>query len=129
MLILILMLIAAGLICAIWALMDKSGDDAEVKNPVKNVSCEGCTGGGACGGMGCHGESKEPDPIYFEDEELDAYIGRPAHDYTVDEVAAFKEVLYSMHDTEVGEWLESLRQRGINLPSVLECDVDRMLTP
>ena len=59
------------------------------------------------------------EPVYFEDEELDAYKGIAADGYTPAQVAEFEEVLTTMRPAEVGEWLHSLHLRTINLPASL----------
>ena len=59
------------------------------------------------------------EPVYFEDEELDAYKGMAADSYTAAQVAEFEEVLTTMRPSEVSEWLHSLHLRGISLPAPL----------
>ncbi|MGN1375283.1 MAG: hypothetical protein ACI4V5_01865 [Prevotella sp.] len=56
------------------------------------------------------------EPEYFDDEELDEFKGKEADGYTAEETALFAEVLYTMRQNEVAEWLSSLEKRGINLP-------------
>lgn len=60
---------------------------------------------------------------YYEDEELDAYRGRPSNEYTNEEVEQFQEVLYTMKSDEVAGWVRSLQLRGINLPDDLKDEV------
>lgn len=60
---------------------------------------------------------------YYEDEELDAYRGRPADAYTSEEEEQFEEVLTTMRQDEVAGWLRSLQLRGINLPLALRDEV------
>lgn len=56
------------------------------------------------------------EPEYFDDEELDNFEGREADDYSADETSMFANVLYTMRQNEVADWLISLEKRGINLP-------------
>ncbi len=56
------------------------------------------------------------EPEYFDDEELDNFKGREADDYSADETSLFANVLYTMRQNEVADWLISLEKRGINLP-------------
>lgn len=56
---------------------------------------------------------------YFDDEELDRFIGRAADAYTAEEEDEFREVLYTTLTHEVGDWLRSLQLRGIELPEGL----------
>lgn len=60
---------------------------------------------------------------YFDDEELDAFRGRPSDNYTPDEAEAFREVLYTMRQDEVAGWVRSLTLRGVNLPDELKDEV------
>lgn len=56
------------------------------------------------------------EPVYFDDEELDAFAGRPASDYTAAETEMFRQVLYTMRPAEVAEWVASLQARRIEPP-------------
>ena len=62
-------------------------------------------------------EAAVRDIEYFDDEELDAFRGRAADDYTDDEAEQFREVLYSMRQNEVAGWNRSLILREINVPN------------
>ncbi|EFA44800.1 hypothetical protein HMPREF0645_0865 [Hallella bergensis DSM 17361] len=53
---------------------------------------------------------------YFDDEELDAYKGRPSDAYTDDETEQFAEILETLRSEEVKAWSRSLVLRGINMP-------------
>ncbi len=57
---------------------------------------------------------------YYDDEELDAYYGKESNRYNEKEVEEFREVLYTMRETEVAGWIRSLQLRGINLPDQLK---------
>ena len=56
------------------------------------------------------------DIVYFDDEELDIYRGRPSDSYNADETEQFAEVLETLRPTEIKEWNRSLILRGINMP-------------
>lgn len=58
--------------------------------------------------------------VYFDDEELDAYKGRNSDAYTEKEIEEFREVLLSMKESEVADWLTALQQRDIALPNELK---------
>ena len=84
---------------------------------------EGLGGGSSCCGQHavCEKEllmkgATEPF-VYFDDEELDRFRGREADSYTAEEEDEFREVLFTMFTREVADWLQSLQQRGIELPS------------
>lgn len=57
--------------------------------------------------------------IYFDDEHLDAYKDRKSEEYTDDEIDDFREVLYTLQDSEVAAWLKSLMIRIGEMPSVV----------
>lgn len=54
---------------------------------------------------------------YYDDEELDAFIGREPDQYEEQECDLFREVMTTMRPSELIPWGESLRRRGINFPS------------
>ncbi len=92
-------------------------NNASPKNDAKEayVRPEGCCGlHDVCEMDFLNGENVEI--VYFEDEELDAYAGRDADDYNSDEIAEFEDVLLTLKENEVPEWLKSLKLRKINLP-------------
>ncbi|MDR1762571.1 MAG: hypothetical protein LBR64_01260 [Dysgonamonadaceae bacterium] len=59
---------------------------------------------------------------YYDDEELDIFRGRTADSYCREETALFREVLETMLESDVPGWLESLKMRGIELPSELRIE-------
>lgn len=54
---------------------------------------------------------------YFDDEELDAYAGRPADAYTDRETEIFRDILLTLLPDDVAPWARSLQLRGIELPA------------
>lgn len=85
---------------------------------------EGEHNGGVCCGMHAVCEklyrSDGPDARdYFDDEELDRFAGREADSFTEEETQMFREVLETMREEEVADWLGALRRRGIALPDGL----------
>ena len=65
----------------------------------------------------------QPDIEYFEDEELDRFRGFSSDAYSEEETDEFREVLYTMRETEVSDWLHSLQLRGVELPEGLKDEV------
>ena len=65
---------------------------------------------------------------YYDDEELDSFIGRPADSYTDDEAEQFSDVLYTMRQDEVAAWCRSLNLRGIQLPNQIKDEVVMMIS-
>ena len=60
---------------------------------------------------------------YYDDEELDQFIGQEANAYTDEETNQFRAVLYTMQDIDVAGWVRSLQLRGIELPDDLKDEV------
>ena len=60
---------------------------------------------------------------YYDDEELDRYIGTPPDAYTAEQEEEFRDVLYTMRDEEVAGWVRSLQLRGIALPEGVKDEV------
>lgn len=64
---------------------------------------------------------------YFDDEELDAYKGIPADSYSDSQIDNFRDVLYTLRQEEVEDWLISLEKREISLPEILRQEALEML--
>lgn len=61
------------------------------------------------------------DPVvYYEDEELDAFKGRAANEYTPDEVELWRDVLYTLQHDDLMGWERSVKKRGIVMPEVIK---------
>ena len=60
---------------------------------------------------------------YYDDEELDQFIGKTSDSYTPNEVEMFRDILYTTQEIEVAGWVRSLQLRGINLPDELKDEV------
>lgn len=54
--------------------------------------------------------------VYFEDEDLDAFIGKMATEYTQQDIALFHDVYSTLQENEIEEWKKSLKARNIQLP-------------
>lgn len=98
--------------------MLERGEIKEISEP-KEIS-EGCCG---------QHETCEKDSLlaavskkieYYEDEDLDRFIGTAADAYSENEVEEFREVLYTLQEVEVAGWIRSLLLRGIELPDALK---------
>lgn len=71
---------------------------------------------------------------YYDDEELDKYIGTAPDAYTPEQEDEFRDVFYTMQDTDVAGWVRSLQLRGIALPDNIKDEVfliigERRLSP
>ena len=60
---------------------------------------------------------------YYDDEELDQFIGYSPDDYSEEEADQFRDIFYTMHDTEVAGWVRSLMLRGVALPNAVKDEV------
>ncbi len=60
---------------------------------------------------------------YYDDEELDKYIGTNPDAYTPEQEDEFRDVFYTMQDTDVAGWVRSLQLRGIALPDNIKDEV------
>ena len=56
---------------------------------------------------------------YFEDEELDAYRGVAPEGYTDEQIEQFRDVLYTLLPADLLPWEQSMKKRGIILPSAI----------
>lgn len=61
--------------------------------------------------------------VYYDDEELDRFIGLDPDEYTADDEEEFRDVFYTMQDTDVAGWVRSLQLRGIALPNNIKDEV------
>ncbi len=60
---------------------------------------------------------------YYDDEELDRYIGTSPDAYTPEQADEFRDVFYTMRDEDVAGWVRSLQLRGIALPDDIKDEV------
>lgn len=60
---------------------------------------------------------------YYDDEELDNYIGVAPDEYTAEQSEQFRDVFYTMQDVDVAGWVRSLQLRGICLPDDIKDEV------
>lgn len=76
---------------------------------------------GECCGLHlvCEKDSLSPmsaDIIYYDDEELDRFVGRAAESYTPEEEEEFREVLMTLQPDDISGWARSITQRHLELP-------------
>lgn len=128
MLILILSIVALGVFAALYSLLSSRGnhDDDPIKVAQTCATCDG-TPTTKCE-QDCMMEASTKPIEYFDDEELDSFVGRPAESYTDDEAEQFSDVLYTMRQDEVAAWCRSLNLRGIQLPNQIKDEVVMMIS-
>ena len=56
-------------------------------------------------------------PVYYDDEELDAYADIPSEDLTQEQADAIGAVFHSMSESDVAGWVRSIEMRRIALPA------------
>jgi len=103
-------------------------DAEQTLNKVPNlVKGEGGEGGECCGKHSdcarnflVRPAAAPAAPIYYDDEELDAYSNTAEDQYPPQAADEFREVLYSLRDNEVQGWLLSLQQRNVALPTAVK---------
>ena len=126
MLILVAILILLGVVTGVMALVMHRKDRPEPP-VVEQATCATFNGDNDKCEQECMMEAATQPIEYFEDEELDAFRGRPSDSYDDDETQQFADVLYTMRQDEVAAWCRSLTLRGINLPNALKDEVVMMI--
>ena len=56
---------------------------------------------------------------YYNDEELDRYIGTLPQFYSDEAIEEFRDVLYTLREREVAGWMKSIQLRQIQLPEII----------
>ena len=126
--VLLLSLVVMGLVVAVFTLVRNwCKPQADEPLPRSSARPAGCCGQHAV----CEKTLRLTDPsaeaVYYEDEELDAYAGRAADQYSDDEADAFRDVLYTLRPDEVDGWVHSLGLRRIDLPNQVKDEVILLL--
>lgn len=70
----------------------------------------------------------EKEIVYYEDEELDAYIGKFPEDYTDEQIEQFRDVLCTLKQEDVAGWARSIQLRGIMLPTIIQEEMLMMIS-
>ena len=120
----ILVLVALG---CLLALLHRRGEETPIV--VAQGDCATCDGTpqAKCE-QECMMEAAVRPVEYFDDEELDAYRGRPSDAYTADEAEQFRDVMLTMRQDEIPVWGRSLNLRGISLPDQVKDDYMLLVT-
>lgn len=89
--------------------------DPEVESESEESESEEC-----CGlHLVCEKDSLSPmsdEVVYYDDEELDRFVGRDADSYSAEEVEEFRDVLMTLLPGDVAGWARSITQRRLELP-------------
>lgn len=96
------------------------GADENTPAPVASSTCadDNCALGDVCVGTAAIACQVEP-VVYYEDEELDAFVGRSADDYTPDEVEQWRDVLYTLQPGDLIGWGQSVKKRALVMPTAI----------
>lgn len=73
------------------------------------------------------GQINDP-PVYYDDEQLDKYIGKDPAQYSDDEIEEFRDVLLTLMPSDAPGWSVSLQKRRISLPSELQPELELLLS-
>ena len=114
-------MVAVGVVLYLLDLRSRKNEaqDAAPKAPkVADCDADCCSSHEVCPSEmileGCNAEI-----VYFDDEELDAFKGRAADAYTPEEEEQFRDVLYTLLPADLLPWEQSMKKRGIILPSAI----------
>ena len=67
------------------------------------------------------GECRQ-DPVYYDDEELDGFMGRGENDYMPDEEEQWRDVLYTLQPADLLGWGQSIKHRGLVMPAAIRTE-------
>lgn len=116
-LIILAAIVAVGALCLLYELYVRRRGLPEADSGTAAAAPEECCGQHAV----CERDSLlaglDAQVEYFDDEELDVYIGRRADDYTDAETDEFRNVLLTLLPDDVAPWARSIQMRGIELPA------------
>ncbi|MDE7349503.1 MAG: hypothetical protein K2N25_00410 [Muribaculaceae bacterium] len=101
---------------------DSSDASPKAQSPTSNAVC--CGLHAICEKTG---QINEP-PVYYDDEELDRFAGRPADGYSDEETEEFRDVLLTLLPSDAPGWSVSLEKRRINLPVDLRPELELLLS-
>lgn len=100
------------------------GGDGEAKSPDDEAQPKADEG--ECCGMHITCErdsllaSVSPDIVYYDDEELDRFVGRGPGDYSDEEIEEFRDVLLTLLPEDIAGWGRSIQLRGLQLPAPIK---------
>lgn len=99
----------------------KQGEEEEKKEGDEEGREGGDGEGSECCGLHlvCEKDSLSPmsaEVEYYDDEELDRFIGRSGNDYSPEEVEEFRDVLMTLRADDIAGWGRSITARRLELP-------------
>lgn len=101
----------------------RTPEEAAAQQPAQEATHQEDHGPVCCGQhLVCEKDSLSPmsaEIEYYDDEELDRFIGRNGTDYTPEETEEFQEILMTLRPEDVAGWARSITQRHLELPAVV----------
>lgn len=126
-LILIGSLIIVGALCYLHKKLTGQPAAAEATTPSSVEDTDECCGlHAACEKTALNAVTQTI--VYYDDDELDVYRGRPGDAYSENEIEQFRDVMLTLQSHDVAGWLLSLNQREINLPTPLHPELQLLLS-
>ncbi len=114
-----LIILAAVVITGLILWLGDRGNSAGGDAP-RAIEAQHATDGECCGMHAvCEKVPATLQAEYFNDEELDAFAGRPSDSYSSVEVEEFHEVMMTLRPEERAPWAVAIERRGIALPDCL----------
>lgn len=98
-------------------------DDSETANPDDNrpQGCvdESCGLRSICPSEQILAGQCRDEVIYYDDEELDNFLGRAADSYSPEEEEQWRDVLYTLQASDLLGWGQSIKHRGLVMPTAI----------
>ena len=98
--------------------VDKTGNNATDKGATRQgCADEGCGLRSICPSEQLMAGECRQEIIYYDDEELDSFLGRDEDGYTPEEVEQWRDVLYTLQPSDLLGWGQSIKHRGLTMPA------------
>lgn len=91
--------------------------------------CMTCSSASAACEQNCMMEASVKEIEYFDDEELDRFIGRQSNEYSEEEADEFRSIMETMKPDDVKAWNRSLILRQINMPDQIKDEYIMIVSP
>ncbi len=117
------LMVVVGLILYLIDLRGRKGGDGESQpsqpNEPVQPACvdESCSLHGMCPSDMLLESMASEEIVYYDDEELDTFKGRPATGYTSDEEELWRDVIYTLAGSDLLGWEQSVKKRGLVMPA------------
>ncbi|MBQ9556818.1 MAG: hypothetical protein IJV05_11415 [Muribaculaceae bacterium] len=99
--------------------VDETDQNAQTDTPRQGCADESCGIRSICPSEQILAGECKKEITYYEDEELDAFIGRDENGYTPDEEEQWRDVLYTLQPADLLGWGQSIKHRGLVMPAAI----------